>query len=114
MSPPTTGPKFSLRARVREFRCPPLNDVLVLGKNAPLGCAAVRKAIQLVVAVPYEHVEVEDDVISDILVRSPILQRLPKPSLIAFVCQHIKPLMRLDEILDLTLDLETIVEVNGP
>ncbi|HJX17507.1 MAG TPA: hypothetical protein VJ437_04845 [Acidiferrobacterales bacterium] len=81
----TANMKYTLKARVREFGVPPIHDVLVLGKQSHIGCAAIRKAIEYLVASPFDHLEFEDDVISDIIVRSAILRRIPKDKLIAFI-----------------------------
>lgn len=107
---PATNMKYTLKARVREFGVPPIHDALVIGKRAAIGCAAIRKAIELLVASPFEHIEFEDDVISDIIVRSVILRRIPKEKLIAFVVAQVKPLMTADEILHLDLEVEVAVE----
>mgnify|MGYP003477615077 CR=1 FL=1 len=61
-----TNMKYTLKARVREFGVPPIHDVLVLGKQSAIGCAAIRKAIEYLVASPFDHIEFQDDVISDI------------------------------------------------
>ena len=102
--------KYTLKARVREFGVPPIHDALVLGKRAAIGCGAIRKAIEYLVASPFDHLEIEDDVISDIIVRSAILRRIPKEKLIAFVLSQIKPLMTADEILHLDLEVEVAME----
>ena len=102
--------KHSLQVRVKEFCIPPIHDGLILGKQAPIGCAAIRKALELLVAVPFEHIEIDDAVISDILVRRAILRRLPKAKLIAFVLERLKPLMGAEEILHLDLHTEVHVE----
>lgn len=102
--------KYTLKARVREFGVPPIHDVLVLGKQSPIGCAAIRKAIEFLVASPFDHIEFQDDVISDIIVRSAIMRRLPKDKLIGFVLSQIKPLMAADEILHLDLEVEVVIE----
>lgn len=106
----TTNLKYSVKVRVREFGVPPIHDALVVGKRAAIGCAAIRKAIELLVASPFEHIEFEDDVISDIIVRSVILRRIPKEKLIAFVVAQVKPLMTADEILHLDLEVEVAME----
>ena len=64
---PAANMKYTLKVRVREFGVPPIHDVLVLGKRSPIGCAAIRKAIEFLVASPFEHLEFKDDVISDII-----------------------------------------------
>ena len=109
MAPPANM-KHSVKARVREFGVPPIHDALVIGKQSHIGCVAIRKAIELLVASPFEHIEFEDDVISDIIVRSAILRRIPKDKLIAFVLSQIKPLMTENEILHLDLDVEVGIE----
>ncbi|MBI5612434.1 MAG: hypothetical protein HY942_05145 [Gammaproteobacteria bacterium] len=106
--------KYTLKARVREFGVPPIHDVLVLGKQSAIGCAAIRKAIEYLVASPFDHLEFEDDVISDIIVRSAIIRRVPKEKLIAFVLSQIKPLMAASEILHLDLEVEVGVEGEAP
>ena len=102
--------KYTIKARVREFGVPPIHDALVLGKHSHIGCAAIRKAIEFLVASPFDHIEFEDDVISDIIVRSAILRRVPRDKLIDFVLSQIKPLMSEDEILHLDLDVEIAIE----
>ena len=102
--------KYTIKARVREFGVPPIHDALVLGKHSHIGCAAIRKAIEFLVASPFDHIEFEDDVISDIIVRSAILRRVPRDKLIDFVLSQIKPLMCADEILHLDLDVEIAIE----
>ncbi len=101
---------YSLRARVREFGIPPIHDGLVLGRNAPIGCVAMRRALDLLAPNHFEHIEVEDDTVSDILIRQVLLRRIPKERLIAFVVQQIKPLMSAKEVLHLDLEAEVYVE----
>lgn len=105
--------KYTLNARVREFGVPPIHDALVIGKRAAIGCVAIRKAIEILVASPFEHLEFEDDVIGDIIVRSAILRRMPQDKLIAFVVSQIKPLMAADEILHLDLEVEVAMEAEN-
>ena len=107
------GTKYSLKARVREFGVPPIHDALVVGNRAAIGCTAIRKAVELLVASPFEHIEIKDDVINDIIVRSAILRRVPKEKLIAFVLTQVKPLMAADEILHLDLEVEVTMEGNN-
>lgn len=61
--------KYTLKVRAREFGVPPIHDVLVLGKQFPIDCAAIRKAVEFLAASPFEHLEFKDDTISDIIVR---------------------------------------------
>jgi hypothetical protein len=111
---PVFSSKHVLRARVQEFTIPPFRDALVLGRDSPIGCAAIRKAINLLGASPFEHIELQDEIINDIVVRRAILRRIPKETLIAFVLNRIKPLMGTEEILQLDLDADVLLEEESP
>ncbi len=100
-----------MNAQVREFRVPPLRDGLVLGRDASVGCVAIRKALDLLTTCAYTHIEPDDEVVGDIIVRESFLKRLPRDALIDFVLREIKPLMNRDEILEIELDV--IVDITG-
>lgn len=102
--------RYILRARVQEFGIPPIRDGLVLGKASPIGCVAVRKALELLGDGRFEHIEIEDEVISNIIVRQAFLRRIPRERLISFVLHRIKPLMGPEEILHLEMDAEVLLE----
>ena len=100
-----------IKARVKEFGIPPVHDGLVLGKRSPIGCVAVQKALSLLSANQFEHIEIEeDDIVSDVLIRAAILRKLSKEKLTEFVLQRLKPLMSDVEILHLDLEVEVVVE----
>jgi len=101
--------KSHITARIGEYAIPPLKDMLVMGKQAPIGCIAMRRAVELLIKTPFEHIEVEDDVISDILVRKHLLRRVSKDSLIDFVMTHVKPMMGVDEVLHAELDVSVFL-----
>lgn len=105
--------KTRLRARVTEFGYPPVHDALILGKWAPLGTEAFRRAVGLLVSTPFESVAVEDDIIGCILVRSSILKRLSTERLVDFAMTRLKPLMTADEILHLDLEVEVDLDEQG-
>ncbi len=101
--------KIQLSARVGEYAIPPLKDMLVLGNQSPIGCIAMRRAIELLVKTPFEHIELQDDVISDILVRQHILRRVSREGLIEFVIGQLKPMMGPDEVLHAELDVSVFL-----
>jgi hypothetical protein len=105
--------KNTLSARITEYEIPPIRDALVLGREAPIGCHAVRRALSLLVKAPFAHIELDDETISDILIRESLLRRMPREQVIAFVLDHIKPMMGVDEVLQLNLEVEVNV-TTGP
>ncbi len=96
-------------ARISEYEIPPIRHALVLGRDAAIGCQAVRRALSLLIKSPFAHIELDDEIISDILIRENLLRRLPEEQLIAFVLKHVKPLMGSEEVLELELDIEVLV-----
>lgn len=101
--------KTQISAQVGEYAIPPLKDMLVLGRQAPIGCIAMRRAVELLVTASYEHIEIEDDVVSDILVRQRLLQRISRDKLIDFVLTHIKPMMGIDEVMHAAIDVKVFL-----
>jgi hypothetical protein len=98
-----------ISAQVGEYAIPPLKDMLVLGKQAPIGCIAMRRAIELLVTATYTHIEIEDDVISDILVRQHLLKRVSEDGLVDFVLKHVKPMMGADEVMHASMDIKVFL-----
>ncbi len=105
------GHRRSVHAEVMEYVIPPIRDMLILGRNAPIGCIALRRALELLIKSPYEHIEIaDDDILSDILVRSALLRRVPRDELIRFVLKDIRPMMGSDEILHVTLEVKVLIQ----
>lgn len=105
-----TQKKCALKAKVREFALPVVHDGVVLGREAPIDCVAMRKALELIVAFPFEHVEVHDEVVGNILIRQALLRRVPRETLTDFVLAHIKPFMGPEEIMHFDLAVEINIE----
>ncbi|MDD5581447.1 MAG: hypothetical protein PHY16_19550 [Methylobacter sp.] len=101
--------KIHITASVGEYAIPPLKDMLVMGKQAPIGCIAMRRAIELLIKTPFEHIELEDDVISDILVRRRLLKRISRDGLVNFVMTHVKPLMGPEEVMHAEIDVKVLL-----
>ncbi|MEP7125833.1 MAG: hypothetical protein ABJE95_33185 [Byssovorax sp.] len=103
--------KSRIRARVTEFAYPPVHDGVVIGRTAQLGLEAFRKALDLLVAVPFVHLHVDDDdIVGDVLVRHALLRRVDQAKLLSFVMRKIKPLMSSEEILHLDLQIEVEID----
>lgn len=106
----TVQRKAHISAHISEYTIPPIKDMLVLGKHAPIGCIAMRRALELLVKTPFEHVEIEDDdVISDILVRQPLLRRVTREELVDFVLTNVKPLLGPEEVLHVEVDINVFL-----
>ncbi len=106
--------KNNLVARIAEYQMPPFRDVLVMGRESLIGCHAMRRAVALLAKTPFTHIELDDEIISDILVRENILRRVPQEQLVSFVLQHIKPLLGIEEVLHIEIDAQVTVSASAP
>ena len=102
--------RVGVRLRIREFATPPVRDALVLGKKCPIKCPEMRRALALMHTTPFEDIEFEDDVISDILVRSAILRRIPRDRLICLVIRSVKPYMGIEDMIQVDIEAEAVVD----
>lgn len=93
----------------REFKIPLIKDGLILGKDAAVGCTAMRKILDLLTTCHFTHIEPDDDVIGDIIIRDSLLKRIPREQLIQFILGNVKSIMTSDEILE--VDLDVMVEI---
>lgn len=112
--PHLSDSKPLIKARITEFSLPPITDGLVLGIEASIGCLAIRRALELLIVAPFEHIAVDDDIVGDILIRQGLLRRIPRERLVEFVLHHIKPQMGGEDILHLDLTVEVLLEEGSP
>lgn len=103
----------TIRARVTEFMLPPIDDGLVLGRDSPIGHLAISRALSLLTVIPFERIEIDDDVIGDLLVRKAILRKISQDQLRDFVLKSVKPLMGPEEIIQLRIEVEVVLEREG-
>ena len=98
--------KVRVRARVTEFGYPPVHDALILGVNAPQGTEAFKKGLGLLVSTPFEQITVKDDIIGSVLVRTSVLRRISADKFLDFIMRRVKPLMGIEEMLHLDMNIE--------
>lgn len=113
-TPPGDAISVNIRVQLQEFKIPPIQDALVLGKEASIGCDAVRRSLNLLHVAPFEHIpltgDMEDAVVGDVLVRRSLLNKIPREKLLRLILERVKPFMGAEEILDLKIDAEIFFE----
>ena len=95
-----------------EFKLPLVRDGLVLGRRSPVGCHAIRRILHLLSPTPFAHIELDDEVISDIIVREVILKRVPRECLIRFTLSQLRNMMSSEEILQFEMVTENTVTLH--
>lgn len=80
--------KAEITIRLSEFEMPPMQDVLIVGKRAPIGPEAARRMVDILSPDQYEIVRVDHAVIEAIVIRKALLNMLPKEKLIALILEE--------------------------
>ncbi len=99
-----------VKIKLREFIIPPINDALIIGKNAPIGSEAMRRALSLLHGAPFDMIKVDDDIVSEILVRNTILKKIQQENFIKLIIKKVKPFMSIDEVIHLDILVEMFFE----
>lgn len=74
--------------KISEFEIPPVQDVLLVGKKAPVGPEAVRRMVDAVSPEQYEVVEVDHDIFEAIVIKKSLLKLIPKEKLLPLIMEE--------------------------
>lgn len=77
--------KAEIDMRFSEFEVPPMQDVLIVGKRAPIGPEAARRMVDILSPEQYEIVKIEHQNVEAIVIRKSLLSILPKEKLITII-----------------------------
>lgn len=80
--------KAEINIRLSEFEMPPMQDVLIVGKYAPIGPEAARRMVDVLSPDQYEIIKLEHDFIEAVVIRKTLLNLLPKDKLIAIILEE--------------------------
>ncbi|SHF02177.1 hypothetical protein [Desulforamulus putei] len=77
--------KAEITIRLSEFEVPPMQDVLIVGRKAPIGPEAARRMVDILSPEQYEIVEIEHPVIEAIVIRKSLTNMITKDRLIPLI-----------------------------
>lgn len=80
--------KAEITMRMSEFEMPPMQDVLIVGRRAPIGPEAARRMVDILSPDQYEIVKVDHPAIEAIVVRKALFNMLPKEKLVALLMEE--------------------------
>lgn len=80
--------RVEINLRLSEFEMPPMQDVLIIGKRAPIGPEAARRMIDILSPGQYEIIKIDQGVIEAIVIRKTLLNVLPKERLISLIIEE--------------------------
>lgn len=102
--------KARIDMELATFKIPPSGDILVLGKNCPIGPQAAKRMLDAVAPNQFELIQLEDETIDAILVRKHLLLRTEKKPLIEAAVEEARAIMGADCII--TIKCEVTVTVS--
>ncbi len=70
--------KAEVIIRLSEFEIPPMQDVLIVGKRAPIGPEAARKMVDILSPEQYEIVKIEHPIVEAVVIRKSLLSMISR------------------------------------
>jgi hypothetical protein len=80
--------KAEITMRLSEFEMPPMQDVLLVGKKAPIGPEAARRMVDILSPEQYEIIRVDHAAIEAIVIRKVLLNMLPQEKLVTLILEE--------------------------
>ncbi|WP_371366487.1 hypothetical protein SRRS_08280 [Sporomusa rhizae] len=101
--------KVELSMRLSEFEIPPMQDVLIIGKKAPIGSEAAKRMVNILSPDQYEIKKLEHPSIEAIVIRKSLLNMLPQDKLISLVLEEGEKIANETMIVKVQLNITIIV-----
>ena len=80
--------KAEMIIRHSEFEIPPMQDVLLVGKKAPIGPEAVRRMVDALSPEQYEIIRLEHQLFEAVVLKRSLLKLLPREKLLPILLEE--------------------------
>jgi len=96
MSPDSLSPsppsepmrKADINIQLSEFEIPPMQDVLLVGKKAPIGPEAIRQMVNALSPDQYEVVPLDHDIFEAAVLKKSLVKLLPEEKLLPIILEE--------------------------
>ncbi|MFH5182061.1 hypothetical protein ACHHV8_05180 [Paenibacillus sp. TAB 01] len=102
--------KATLSLKMSEFEVPPMQDLLVIGRKAPIGPEAVRRMAEALSPEQFTIIKIEHPKVEAVLIRNSLLQMLDKEVLISIVLEEAERLINDTMVIRSELKIEVSVK----
>ncbi len=107
--------KAEIQMRMTEFEMPPMQDVLIVGRRAPIGPEAARRMVDILSPGQYEIVKVEHVLIEAVVIRKSLLSMIQQEKLVALILEEgekiVNEKMIIKAQIQITLQVNKTVEL---
>lgn len=80
--------KAEITMRLSEFEMPPMQDVLIVGRRAPIGPEAARRMVDILSPEQYEIVKIDHPIIEALVIRRTLLNFIPRDKLVSLILEE--------------------------
>ena len=102
--------KVEISMRLSEFEMPPMQDVLVVGKRAPIGPEAARRMGDILSPGQYIVKKIEHPSIEAMVVRKSLLAMVPEDQLISLMIDEVAEMIHESMIVRVQINVTVIVK----
>jgi hypothetical protein len=102
--------KAKLSLKITEFEVPPMQDLLILGKNAPIGPEAVRRMAQALSPDQFIIIKIDHPKVEAILIRQSLVQMLDRDVLMGIILEEAERMISDNMVLRSELKIEVFVQ----
>ncbi|MDB5055457.1 MAG: hypothetical protein JWM44_3507 [Bacilli bacterium] len=102
--------KAKLSLKISEFEVPPMQDLLIIGKNAPIGAEAVRRMAQALSPEQFLIIKIDHPKIEAVLIRQSLIQMLDQDVLVGIILEEAERLISDNMVLRSELKIEVTVQ----
>ena len=94
-----------IELEISKFEFPPMQDLLVVGRNSPIGTRAVKRLSLSLAPDQYEFIQTSDSTISCLLIRKSLLKMIEKQKLLKIILEEAKRIMGKEDIMKMKLNI---------
>lgn len=108
--------KATLSLNISEFELPPMQDLLIIGKKAPIGPEAVRRMAEALSPEQFTLVKIDHPKVEAVLLRSSLLQILDQELLTKIIMEETEKMISDSMVLrsELKISVQVQREVDLP
>jgi hypothetical protein len=102
--------KAKLSLKISEFEVPPMQDLLIIGRNAPIGPEAVRRMAQALSPDQFLIIRIDHPKVEAILIRQSLVQMLDQDVLMSIIVEEAERMISDNMVLRSELKIEVFVQ----
>ncbi|TMV52860.1 hypothetical protein FE783_01285 [Paenibacillus mesophilus] len=102
--------RATLSLKMSEFEVPPMQDLLVIGRKAPIGPEAVRRMAEALSPEQFTIIAIEHPKVEAVLIRNSLLQMMDKDVLINIVLEEADRMISDTMVIRSELKIEVTVQ----